>query len=113
LLLDISYVRSGPADDRRVDRYYSSSKGRGHFIVVKGYRKVGGEVFFEIYDPWCWGAIYSTGELKGKNRYYREEDIYAATSVWWNNAIIISQKGLKSEPFKIQDISAFPVAWGR
>jgi hypothetical protein len=100
-------------DERRVDRYYSSSTGTGHFIIIKGYRKVGGMVYFEVYDPWSWGAVYSTGELKGIDRYYRAEDLYTATSIWWNNAIVISPKGTKSEKIQIQDISSFPVAWGR
>ena len=106
-------IRNGPNDDRRIDKFYSTSPGWGHFLVVKGYRKVNGEFFYEIYDPNSWDAKYTSGELKGSGRYYRTEDVYTATSIWWNYAIVVSQKGAKSENIQIQDISDIPVKWGR
>jgi len=113
LCVDMDKVRNGPTDERRIDKFYNTTPDWGHFIVVKGYRKVNSEFFFELYDPNSWGAKYTTGEFKGLDRYYRTQDIYAATSIWWNYAIVISQKGAKSEMITVQDISAFPVAWGR
>jgi hypothetical protein len=111
LCLDISYVRDGPRDDKRIDRFYNSSVGSGHFILLKGYRQVGGSLYFEVYDPNSWGSTYSTGALKGIDRYYRAEDLNSAVGIWWNNAIVITPKGKKSEP--LQDISSFPVGWGK
>ncbi len=113
ICVDMDKIRNGPTDDRRIDKFYSTSPGWGHFLVVKGYRKVNGEFFYENYDPNSWGAMYSSGELKGSGRYYRTEDVYNAISDWWNFAIVISQKGAKSENIQIQDISGIPVKWGR
>jgi hypothetical protein len=112
LCVDMDKVRSGPADDRRIDKFYSTSPNWGHFLLVKGYRKVENEFYYELYDPNSWGQVYTTGELKGMDRYYRTSDIYDATSIWWNYAIVIYEKGTKSVSY-IQDISSFPVAWGR
>jgi hypothetical protein len=103
LCVDMDEIRNGPSDDRRIDKFYSTSPGWGHFLVVKGYRKVNGIFFFEFYDPNSWGAKYTSGELKGLDRYYRTEDIYA---------IVIYEKGTKSIS-SIQDISSIPIAWGR
>ena len=112
LCVDMDKIRNGPADNRRIDKFYSTTPGWGHFILAKGYRKVEGEFFYEFYDPNSWGQIYTTGELKGLDRYYRTSDVFNATSTWWNYAIVIYEKGTKSVS-TIQDISSFPVAWGR
>jgi hypothetical protein len=112
LCVDMDKVRSGPTDDRRIDKFYNTTPGWGHFILVKGYRKVSGEFFYEIYDPNSWGSKYTTGELKGIDRYYRTQDIYYASSTWWNYGIVIYEKGTKSVSTTI-DISAIPDMWGR
>lgn len=114
LCLDMFYVR-GEADPKlRVDRFYSvASVGWGHFIVVKGYRKVNDKVYFEIYDPYCNSLKYSDGALKGKDRYYRSEDIFSATSKWWNYAIVISEAGDRKTGERGLDPSTVPAQWGR
>jgi hypothetical protein len=111
ICVDMDKVRNESADDKRIDKFYKTSPNWGHFLVVKGFKKVGDIFFFEIYDPYSLGVRYTSGELKGLNRYYRAEDIYYATSIWWNNAIVIYKKGTKSAID--QDISSFPIAWGR
>ena len=35
---------------------------------------------------------YTDGTLKGKNRYYRSDDIFTATSLWWNLCIYVVTK---------------------
>src|SRR5580692_689814 len=60
----------------RVDKYYGDDFG--HFLVVKGYKELDDDFFFEVYDPWDFGAAYSDGQLMGKDRYYRYSDIYLA-----------------------------------
>jgi hypothetical protein len=114
LCLDMFYIRNETKPDWRVDRFYNApSAGWGHFIVVKGYRIIDDQLYFEIYDPYCNGKIYSDGALKGKDRYYRNEDIFTATSIWWNYAIVISEYGGKKSIIDGLDPATIPSMWGR
>lgn len=106
LCLDMYYVRSVVENEWRVDKFYNTnSRDWGHFIIVKGYKIVDGKSYFEIYDPYCWGKTYIDGSLKGKDRYYRSDDIFTATNIWWNNTIVVSTKGVKSTIQGALDIS--------
>ncbi len=69
----IRLSNAGP--NARVDKYYDESFD--HFIILKGYRQVDNELFFEVYDPWGLEETYSDGTPKGENRYYRYEDIFS------------------------------------
>ncbi len=114
LCLDMYYIRYGAFSELRVDKFYATgSTGWGHFIVVKGYRQVDGEMFLEVYDPYGYGRTYNDGTAKGKDRYYRGEDIFTATSIWWNYTIVVSEKGVKSSEEKFLDPSQIPHMWGR
>jgi hypothetical protein len=115
LCLDMYFVRSETSSSERVDKFYAAdSKGWGHFIVVKGYKIVNDHLYFEVYDPYSFGRVYSDGVLKGRNRYYRTNDIFDATSHWWNYAIVIPQKGSKkSIKMDVLNSSEVPSQWGR
>jgi hypothetical protein len=97
LCLDMYYVRSQTENKWHVDKfYYTNKKGWGHFIVIKGYKVVDDEIFYEAYDPNDYGSKYSNGFLKGQDRYYRSRDLDSAVVNWWNYAIIVSKSNLKS-----------------
>lgn len=106
LCLDIFYVREEQNPKHHLDKFYSTaSKDAGHFIVVKGYKIVDDNLFYEVYDPWSLGLKYNDGSLKGKDRYYRAEDLNIATQAWWKYAIIVSPKGIsRSGLNKIQGV---------
>jgi hypothetical protein len=90
LLLNMSHIRPNTGGiNSRVDAY---GTGAGHYIVVKGYRELDNEFYFEVYDPSSGGITYTDGTPIGKNRYYRFEDIYNATSTWGNEGWVISSK---------------------
>ena len=93
LCLDMNFVRSASVDSFRVDKFYPTTPGWGHFIVLKGYKKVDGELFFEVYDPYSFGRMNNDQTLKGLNRYYRSEDLASACLPWWNYAFVIAKKG--------------------
>jgi hypothetical protein len=94
LCLDMNPVRNAPTDPAmRVDKFYTTTPGWGHFIVLKGYKIVDGELFFEAYDPYSFGQLNSDQTLKGMNRYYRSEDLAEACRIWWKFAFVIAQKG--------------------
>jgi hypothetical protein len=113
LCLDMDYVRLTGRDDYRVDKFYQTSPGWGHFIVLKGYRKIDGKTYFEAYDPYSFGFSNTDHSLKGQNRYYRYEDLAAACLPWWNFAFVIARKGesLNTETIRKKLNPAFvPVA---
>lgn len=90
-ILYSNFIPFGGTGNRRVDRYYDW--GNGHCIVIKGYAQVDGEYFFQVYDPWDYGAVYSDdGSLKGKDRYYRATDVAAGVQFQGNNVWAIPPK---------------------
>jgi len=72
-MISIRFNTAG--SNERVDKYYE--EGFDHFIILKGYKQVDNELFFEVYDPWGLGETYADGTPKGENRYYRYEDIFS------------------------------------
>ncbi len=96
LCLDMYYIRYQAKNIWHVDKFYSTnSQGWGHYIVIKGYKIVDREMYYEVYDPYSCGEKYSNGTLKGENRYYRSRDLNMAVNNWWNYAIVISKSKLK------------------
>jgi len=97
LCVDMYYVRYSEVSKNHLDKFYTAdTKGWGHFIVVKGYKVVDNQLFYEVYDPYSFGLKYGDGTLKGKDRYYRSGDLANAVSNWWNYAIVVSKNSLKS-----------------
>jgi len=85
IIIDASQIRRGDIA-KRADRYYDNITG--HCILLKGYRRVDGQDFFEAYDPWSYPGTYQDGTPDGKNRYYRAEDI--VTALKWNGSVCTS-----------------------
>lgn len=75
--------------EEHVDRFYWGSSG--HFIIVKGYIVVDDKMYFEVYDPNSWNETYSDGTYKGKDRYYKEEEVIRASKVWYDKLLIIEK----------------------
>ncbi len=95
LCLDNYYLTYNDNDVQHVGKFYKvGAPDSGHFIVVKGYKQVDKEFYFEVYDPWSIGATYAIDkQLKGQNRYYSSNDLEKATGVWWDYAIVVAPKG--------------------
>lgn len=114
LCLDMYYIRPEAFQTKRIDKFYvANSTGWGHFIVVKGYKMVDDQLYFEVYDPYCFNMTYTDGTLKGKNRYYRLSDIFAATFTWWNYSVIVTKKGAAKSEVRGLDRESIPNMWGR
>jgi hypothetical protein len=97
LCIDHFYIRKESNSSWHTDKYYDSQGvGSGHFLLVKGYRNVDGQLFYETYDPWGNGLKYNNGIYKGRDRYYRSEDLELATANWWKYAIVVSSGSLSS-----------------
>jgi len=90
MAIDVHYLDDNFEPDVRINKYYQTIKlGTGHCIVIKGYKKVDGKIFFEVYDPIGYDFKYSDGSYKGKDRYYSSDDIYTAAFASWNFAFVI------------------------
>ena len=114
ICLDMYYIRSAVNNNYHADKFFSaSSPDWGHFILLKGYKEVDNQYFFEIYDPYCYNKTYDDGSLKGKDRFYRANDLFDAISIWWNYSIIITPSGTKSIPENALDPALVPQAYGR
>lgn len=113
LCLDMFYVKANTGlSERRVDKFYSTnSTGWGHFIVIKGYKIVDNQLFYEAYDPYSFGMRYNDNSIKGKNRYYRSEDLNNATNNWWDYAIVVTKSSGKIN--NALDEKSIPVQKGR
>lgn len=112
LCINTQYLRYNSNQKQRLDRFYNFQGG--HFIVVKGVRKIDSKLFFEIYDPNNWNMKYPDNSEKGKNRHYRPGDLTSAVSQWWNYIIVVSKNKLnKSLESSRVDINTIVDARGR
>ncbi|HTE29860.1 MAG TPA: C39 family peptidase, partial [Chryseolinea sp.] len=56
LCLDMYYVTKEQRPEHHTNKFYAAEYiGWGHFIVIKGYKKVDGIVYYEAYDPYSFG----------------------------------------------------------
>lgn len=92
ICLDMFHVDTERDPENHVNKFYTaSSLGWGHFMVVKGYKEVDGNLFYETYDPYSFTSSYPTGGLRGKDRFYSSANLNTATNYWWDYAIVIER----------------------
>jgi len=87
LCINTAYLTRNYGAEQRVGRFYDYAGG--HFLVVKGWRSVSGNVFFETYDPNNWHSAYGDNSPKGRNRHFSADDLNMAIANWWNYLIVI------------------------
>lgn len=90
LCIDTSFIDEIDEENSFIGKFYPYDGG--HFIIVKGYIYIDGDLYFEVYDSNCWGEDYSDGSPKGKDRLYSEENISEAIEEWWDYYFIIENK---------------------
>ncbi len=117
LCLDMYYVVYNPNPTQRTNKFYTTFQtGWGHFLLVKGYVEVDGNLYYEIYDPNTDHTTYSDDTPTGKNRYYLGSSISLASNNWWPYAIIVSAKGqqaVASTRFGTNSLERIPIASGK
>jgi hypothetical protein len=117
LCLDMYYAQYNPVGTQHTNKFYeTAAAGWGHFLLVKGFKTVDDKTYYEIYDPYSDHDTYANDVLKGKDRYYLNSDITAATDVWWKYAIVVAPKGQKvaaSVRQQLNSIQNIPVAKGQ
>lgn len=70
-------------DKTNMGRFYKFDGG--HFLLIKGYKIIDDELYYEVYDPNNWDMTYSeTGEPMGKDRLYKATEMHKAIVNWWS-----------------------------
>lgn len=77
-------------EKERTGKFYDENTG--HFIILKGYRIVDNQTFFEVYDPYNNDRVYSDNTEKGKDRYYLASEVIYSANNWADKYITISKK---------------------
>lgn len=77
-------------DEQRTGKFYQDNTG--HFIIIKGYRVVDGQTYYEVYDPNTWDMYYRDGTQKGRDRYYLANRVLHSMTQWEKRYIVIPQK---------------------
>lgn len=96
LCLDMNYVPYDPVYNQHIQKFYQTTPGWGHFLLVKGYKQTNTNFYLEIYDPNSNHLVYSgvdNSQLKGKDRYYNSIGINQATLNWWPYYIATAAPG--------------------
>ncbi|MCM1991892.1 hypothetical protein [Oceanirhabdus seepicola] len=91
MCIDTKYLNYNQNSEQRVGKFHTNSGG--HFLIVKGYVIVDGELYFTVYDPASRNRTYNDVTLKGKDRYYKADELVESAEEWWNLFFVI--KGLK------------------
>ena len=81
IALRYSRIREEIKSDWRIDRFHPIPWGSivDHYMIIKGYKIVDDILWFEAYDPASSGMRnIGDGSLKGRDRYYRDDDIIEA-----------------------------------
>lgn len=87
--IDTTYISANDQLNDQTGRFYGYQGG--HFLVIKGYKKIDGNFYFEVYDPNNWSELQENGTEKGLDRYYLESDLSKAIQVWWPYYFIIKK----------------------
>lgn len=78
------------SNEEHTGRFYWVTSG--HFIIVKGYIVADGETYFEVYDPNSWYDVYEDGTYKGKDRYYKADEVVEASKVWYDKLLLMESE---------------------
>jgi hypothetical protein len=73
----------------RIQRFYDFSSG--HYFIVKGFVTIDQKTYFEVHDPNSWSLTYEDGQPKGKNRYYRGDNLIPSIINWYDTLIVIQK----------------------
>lgn len=65
----------------------------GHFFLIKGYKVIDGELYFEVYDPNNWDMKYEDGTEMGIDRLYKASEVDQAIKNWYMTVYSIYPSG--------------------
>lgn len=89
--LDMNKISKQTGAGSHLGTFYTTSKDWGHFFVVKGYVKTDKVTYFEVYDPYSLGQVFTDHSPKGKDRYYDADEVQRSSLQWAGNMIVIGR----------------------
>jgi hypothetical protein len=94
LLLDNFQFTYNTNTKQHTGRFYPIFGPNGHCVLVKGYKRVDNQDYFDVYDPDSLGDTYPLSTaLMGQDRYYTNNNIFLGTYFWDSYGIIVAPKG--------------------
>lgn len=88
--IDLKEIVYKNSDASSIGRYIGP--GGAHALIIKGYVYIDSKLYFEAYDPTGgYGASYSDGTHKGKNRLYPADEFDRAIKGNWGGYYVISK----------------------
>lgn len=97
--VDMQYISKNSNKEERIGRIYGSGKSY-HALIIKGYKVVDGNLYFESYDPDSNKERYSDGSYKGKDRYYLGDELINSILKRNGDFIIINGDTYKEVPIE-------------
>jgi len=78
-------------DETRIGRFYSYDYDGilGHFIIIRGYYIVDGNLYFVVYDPWTIGYYCADGWPLGRGRLFCAFEVTYSIMGWGQGWVII------------------------
>ena len=84
--------KNGSPESSNIGRFYDFDGG--HFFLIKGYKLIKGELYYEVYDPNGWDKVYpDTNEPMGKDRLYAAREVDLAIKNWYMTVYSIYPAG--------------------
>lgn len=93
LCLDTRFITPYDEAGSRIGRHYEGDFG--HFAIAKGYEKIEGKLYIEVYDPWNMQSEDEDGTPKGKDRLYPAQEVDLAIRNWWPQMMVIGAESEK------------------
>ena len=83
----ISGARNNPST---IGKSHNDPQVVRHTFIVKGYKYINNELYFEVYDPDSGSRKYKNGQLVGKDRYYKASEV--TNAIVWPNILFFKSK---------------------
>ena len=87
---DMTKIAGFNRNTPKLGKSHNDPKVVRHTFIVKGYKYINNELYFEVYDPDSANLRDKSGQLIGKNRYYKASEV--TNSVVWPKILFFKSK---------------------
>ncbi|MEG0308951.1 MAG: C39 family peptidase [Clostridium sp.] len=87
VMLNLDYIKYNENKEERVGKYFDG--GGLHYVIIKGYKVVDKNLYFEIYDPASGLQSYKDLQPIGINRYYEPKQLIDAIWGYFPDVIVV------------------------
>ena len=78
---DMTKINGIDNNKSTIGKRHNNPDVKRHTFIVKGYKYINNELYFEVYDPDSGDIKYKNGQFTGQNRYYKSSEVM--NSVVW------------------------------